>query len=225
MGEEGRPTLEESLRILQAFSGSDLTSRIAGLEDAFIGASPSSVLSKLKENEIAPETLSAALQIKEIAGQINVIVHTVGILASLPYVMRTGERIESLSLGAGNTGRDFDLVTNAQLAEFKFITWRGSDPIRQNSIFADYYKLATFPDDAKRARRLYVLDKSFVEKFLGNRRALSSVMEKNVPLRDAFAQRFGTKYRVVADYYADHKDAVEIVDLRDRVPAFRKVGQ
>lgn len=43
----------------------------------------------------------------------------------LPHILEPDERVESVSLGAGNTGRDFDLETNVRVAEFKFIHWRG----------------------------------------------------------------------------------------------------
>jgi len=42
---------------------------------------------------VTPALLQAALEVKRMAGQINVIVHAVGILVSLPYVLEPGERI------------------------------------------------------------------------------------------------------------------------------------
>ena len=84
--------------------------------------------------------LQSAFQIKSVAGQINVIVHAVGILLSLPEILREGEEVISLSLGAGSTGKDFDLETNLSIAEFKFIQWRGgAEAIRQNQVFKDFY--------------------------------------------------------------------------------------
>lgn len=58
---------------------------------------------------------------KAFAGQIDVLVHAVGILVGLPYVLEDDEEIESLSLGAGSSGRDHDLVTNTRVGEFKFV--------------------------------------------------------------------------------------------------------
>ena len=61
--------------------------------------------------------------------------------------------VPSLVLGAGNTGREFDLETNYRIAEFKFIHWRGGpDTIRQNSIFKDFFLLA----DGESANRKYL---------------------------------------------------------------------
>lgn len=53
------------------------------------------------------------------------IMHAAGIMVALPWILESGEIVESLSLGAGNTGRDHDLETNRRIAEFKFIDWRG----------------------------------------------------------------------------------------------------
>jgi hypothetical protein len=77
---------------------------------------------------------------------VNVAIHALGILLALPEileVLEVGEVVEELSLGAGNTGRAFDLVTNVRVAEFKFIKWRGgAEAIRQNGLFVDVFHLA-----------------------------------------------------------------------------------
>ena len=52
---------------------------------------------------------------KRLAGQINVTIHALGILMCLPHILEPDERVESVSLGAGNTGRDFDLETNVRV--------------------------------------------------------------------------------------------------------------
>ena len=52
------------------------------------------------------------------AGQVNVVIHALGILISLPYLLEDDEEIQSLSLGAGNTGRRYDLETDRRVAEF-----------------------------------------------------------------------------------------------------------
>ena len=56
---------------------------------------------------------------KRSAGQINVIVHAVGILVALPKILEPGELVQSLSLGAGNTGRAHDLETDRRIDEFR----------------------------------------------------------------------------------------------------------
>jgi hypothetical protein len=62
---------------------------------------------------------------KQVAGQINVVIHALVILLCLPHILKDHEVIEYVSLGAGNTARAFDLETNQRVAEFKFIRWQG----------------------------------------------------------------------------------------------------
>jgi hypothetical protein len=50
----------------------------------------------------------AAAKMKRLAGQINVINHSLGILLCLPHILEVGEQVEKVSLGAGNTGREFE---------------------------------------------------------------------------------------------------------------------
>ena len=90
--------------------------------------------------------MAAAAEMKRLAGQINVMIHALGILLCLPHILEPKERVEYGSLGAGNTGREFDLETNLRVAEFKFIRWRGgAESIRQNSVFKGYLLLAEHP--------------------------------------------------------------------------------
>lgn len=140
-------------------------------------------------------------------------------LVVLPHILERDERIESVSLGAGNTGRGHDLVTNRQIAEFKFIQWRGgSESIRQNSLFIDLFNLAS--TKTSKRRYMYVVDREHPDRFLANRRALSSVLSRNTGAAARFKALHGEQFKTVADY-ADHiKDRVEIVDLREIVPAF-----
>jgi hypothetical protein len=127
--------------------------------------------------------------------------------------------IESLSLGAGNIGRDHDLETNRQIAEFKFIQWRGrSEALRQNNVFIDIFTLAS--TNTKKRRVLYLLDKHHALRFLGNRRAIPSVLSKNAAVHDRFRAAHQDELASVREYWATVEHLVEIVDLRDIVPAF-----
>jgi hypothetical protein len=109
----------------------------------------------LEAERVSGRSLEAALEIKRLAGQINVVIHALGILVSLPHLLEPDEVVEELSLGAGNTGRSFDLTTDRRIAAFKFITWRGgAEAIRQNTVFVDVLHLAEA--DTDRARFLYV---------------------------------------------------------------------
>lgn len=149
---------------------------------------------------------------KRLAGQINVTIHALGILLCLPHILEAGERVESVSLGAGNTGREFDLETNLRVAEFKFIRWRGgAEAVRQNSVFKDYVLLAEHP--TLKRKHLYLLGVDHALKFFRGGRALSSVLSRNDKLRRFFSGRFGEQFRTVREYYAAHGHVVRIEDV------------
>lgn len=168
------------------------------------------------------ELLKAALAVKRVAGQINVLVHALGILTALPYILEPGETIESLSLGAGNTGRAHDLTTNLRVAEFKFIEWRGgSETIRQNGLFADLFNLVA--DHTTKRKVLYVVGDEHPNRFLNNQRALASVMSRNSLLARRFRAEYGDRFATVREYYECVRDEVKIVDLAKTVPALAPV--
>lgn len=149
--------------------------------------------------------IDSASSIKQLAGQINVMIHAAGILCSLPQILDTGESVESVSLGAGNTGRSFDLETNRRVAEFKFIDWRGgAESIRQNSIFTDFYAQAEYR--GRRHRYLYVVDPHHPLRFLNGGRALTSVLSRAPKIFDAIQTKYGPEVSRVRDYYRIKKD-------------------
>jgi hypothetical protein len=205
----------EALARLTAAPG--LTSWIGSAERELQGVDAARVSDWLQRAPAGGEALRAALVVKRVAGQINVIVHALGILTSLPYILEPGEIVESLSLGAGNTGRDHDLTTNLRIAEFKFIEWRGgSETIRQNGLFADLFNLVA--DPMPRRKMLYVVGVEQPLRFLANRRALTSVMSRNSNLAKRFHDRYGDQFTTVRDYYESVHDQVKIVDLATIVP-------
>nr|HEX4313342.1 hypothetical protein [Kofleriaceae bacterium] len=215
--------LDAAFKTLERFARPEsLTAKIASLERALANLSREEIVDHPHTAGLAEHTLPAALAIKALAGQINVVIHAVGILVALPYILEAGEAVEVLSLGAGNTGRPFDLETDRQVAEFKFITWRGSDTIRQNSTFVDLFNLATATTTKRRV--LYVLDKEYPLRFLRGGRSLSSVLSKNVKAKERFFSLHGTKFERVRDYFATIESHVEVVDLRNLVPAFQSAA-
>jgi hypothetical protein len=120
-------------------------------------------------------------------------------------------------LGAGNTGRAFDLETTLRVAEFKFIHWQGgAESIRQNSLFKDFYEMAEH--ETHKERYLYVLGTEHAVRFLSGGRALSSVLSRNETLRKNFTDKFGDRYRTVRDYYLDRKGRVVIQNISPFVP-------
>ena len=207
---------------LAALDAGDLTGRLSGLESLFCGQDAQSAGRLCAQNGISDDLLEAAFVMKAVAGQINVVIHAVGILASLPHVLLEGETVEGLSLGAGNTGRQFDLETSHRVAEFKFIQWRGGpEAIRQNGLFKDFFYLAEC--ETTKERWLYLLGLQRPLSFLTGRRALKSILTKDQRLRDDFRELYGEEFTVARDYYAYRRDRVQLGDLRRIVPAYADI--
>ena len=190
--------LSDAMKIVEGFSsGRSLSARISRLESNLAMKDLNALDSLLVQEGVTDSIIHAAMKIKRVAGQINVIIHAAGILISLPYILEPDEKIQSLSLGAGNTGREFDLETNKRVAEFKFITWRGgSESIRQNTVFIDLFCLAEC--ETTRRRCLYVVGKEQPIRFLNNRRAIRSVLSKNQAVSQQFYEKYGDKHSVVS---------------------------
>jgi hypothetical protein len=209
--------LARAVAALQTFGGTDLTRTLASIEVTLRGMTAENCASTIAACGADKEALAAAGSVKRLAGQINVVIHALGIMLCLPHLLEAGEAVEYLSLGAGNTGRAFDLETTYRVAEFKFIAWQGGpESIRQNALFKDFYLMA----ESKNAKRkyLYVLGTEQPLKFLNGGRALSSVLSRHVRLRDQFESKYGDRYRIVRDYYQAHKEAVAIQDVSMWVP-------
>lgn len=197
---------------LARFAGPNLTQTLSSIEQRSSGVTLETTSGLLAEVGADRETLAAAAVVKELAGQINVTIHALGILRCLPHILQPGERVEYVSLGAGNTGRPFDLETNLRIAEFKFITWRGGpESIRQNGVFKDYFALAHH--ETSKSKHLYLMGAEHALKFLHGGRAMGSVLSRHVGLKEAFQARFGDRYSVVSEYFRDHGDAVRIEDV------------
>jgi hypothetical protein len=123
--------LAQIAQTLRKFSGHDLTGTLSRIESAARGVSAADCSDFLLASGADKDILATA--------------------ACLPHILEDGERIEYLSLGAGNIGRAFDFETNYRVAEFKFIRWRGgAESIRQNSIFKDYFLLAEGETDKRK---------------------------------------------------------------------------
>src|SRR5882724_1902473 len=148
--------LSDAVATLEAFGGRNLTRTLAEIETSLRGVTIDTCPTALSKCGVGGNVLSAAGYIKRFASQINVVIHALGILACLPHLLQPSERVENVSLGAGNTGRAFDLVTNQRIAEFKFIRWQGGpESIRQNTLFKDFYLMAEEPTE--KSKFLYVV--------------------------------------------------------------------
>lgn len=210
--------LADAAELLERFTRGSLTRELARLEGSLTGCSAGTLPQLFSDHNLDVRLLDAALTLKAAAGEVNVLLHAISILISLPHILEAGERIESTSLGAGNTGRVYDLETDRRIAEFKFIRWRGgAETIRQNSVFKDFYTLAEAV--TTKQKFLYLVDLQHPLRFFNGGRTLSSVMSRNSSLLRDFDERYGSRFAVVRDYYAYRGDTVQIVDLLTLVPA------
>jgi len=217
------PDILAAASAVAAFAGDDLTTRIASLERVFGGVNEETLAAVLGDAHVTHDLLAAAYVMKRVAGQINVVIHAIGILLCLPNILERDEKVLALSLGAGNTGRDFDLETDRRIGEFKFIHWQGgAETIRQNALFKDLYQMIEYPS-AKR-KCMYVLGTEFPLKFLKGGRAISSVMSRNRRLWDDFRSKYGDQITRVREYYALRGHEVSLVDVSSFVPALTTLG-
>lgn len=209
--------LIQAAATLQKFGGIELTGTLARVERTVQGKGKSECTQVLSEFGINNELMTAAALMKRVAGQINVTIHAMGILACLPFILETEEKVEYVSLGAGNTGRDFDLETNSRVAEFKFIRWKGgAESIRQNSIFKDFFMLAR--KETPKRKFLYVLGTEYPLRFLNGGRALTSILSRHAKVEKVFRGDFADRYSKVREYYLDHRGKVTIEDVSKFVP-------
>ncbi len=210
--------LPEAVDALRAFAGeTSLTGTIALIQTQLQEKTRRQVSNFLVRQAITDNLLTSALLVKDMAGQIDVTLHAVGILLSLPHILDSGERVEGLSLGAGNTPGGHDLVTDRRIAEFKFTRWRGRDAARQSHLFVDLFDLASA--DTDKFRCMYVVGTEAPLRFLKGRRSLDSVLGKHTAVRARFGELHGDKYATVGDYYKSVADRVAIVDLVKILPA------
>jgi len=204
--------LADIVERLARFTGVDLTHTLAGIERSVSGVTCTTCPDFLTAVGADGALLAAAAEMKRLAGQINVTIHALGILLCLPHLLEPDEEVQSVSLGAGNTGREFDLETNHRVAEFKFIRWRGgAESIRQNGVFKDFFLLAD--SETPKRKYLYLLGTQHAEKFLQGGRALPSVLSKDEKVRARFYARFEDRFATVRDYYAAHRHLVTIEDV------------
>jgi len=206
---------------LHAFVGAaPPRSRVAQLEGLIVGVDRSHLAAVLGREHIDDDVLRAALLVKQLAGEVNVIIHAVGILLALPYILGPSEKVLEASLGAGTGGRPYDLQTTHRIAEFKFTRWRGHDAVRQRELFADFVNLVEAAD-GDRHRQLFVAGATRPRLFLTtSRRKLSSVCERRPEVLTRITQRHGNVFQTVAEYTAACGDRVEIVDLETILPAY-----
>ena len=204
----------EAFEALGEFVGGDLASTLSQFEHSLRRTSVDDLPDVLADWGVSDRLLENAGHVKRLAGQVNVAIHALGIALCLPHILGPGESVVDVSLGAGNAGRAFDLETNLRVAEFKFITWRGADAVRQNSLFKDFYKLAEYERD--KSKHLYVLGTEYPLRFLEGGRSVSTVIN-NAKMLAEFRRKYPECTRV-RDYYCLNSMRVSVEDVTPLVP-------
>ena len=209
-----------AIESLQAFLGDKAPRvRVGQLELIIAGVGASEAAGLLQRERIDNEVLRAALLVKRVAGEVNVVIHALGILLALPHVLEADETVISTFLGAGTGGRRYDLETTHRIAEFKFTQWRGHDAVRQRELFADFVNLAESEDT--RRRQLFVTGATLPLRFLwSSKRALTSVCERRPEILARIRTAHGDAFRTVAEYTAACRDRVQVTDLQEVLPAY-----
>jgi hypothetical protein len=213
------PLIQAVAAVAVLGTGKVLTQNVALLENQLRGKDASQIPAVLQRFSLTADTFSGVIALKELVGQINVVIHTIGILTSLPHLLDPNEIVENLSLGAGTGGHRYDLETNKRIAEFKFIRWRGANSVRQDGLFADLFGLASAKTTKRRV--LYVVGAQRPLAFLKGRRALTNVLKHHGRFSN-FKALHGDQFATVGDYYASVANRVEILDLLDLVPWMRE---
>ena len=212
--------IEDAISLVSRFKGGDLTGTVGRFEGKLCGADIARVIAENSSGGISRELLMAAADVKQASAQIDVVIHAAGILFALPYILQPGEIVENVSLGAGNAGSDFDLETDQRIAEFKFIHWQGgAEAMRKKTLFQDFYKLAR--EQTRKKKILYLLNTDIPRRFLAGNRQIRLVLDRNRRLADDFEKRYSSRYRTVGEYYQDHRNDVQLVNLVEVVPGFQ----
>ena len=213
--------IDDALRQIERFRGPSLKKTVADFETRLSGASKKDVVAINTTAHLDKTLVASAAQVKRASAQIDTVIHTIGILYSLPYLLEDSEIVKSVSLGAGNAGSDFDLVTDRRIAEFKFIYWQGgSEAVRKKSFFEDYFKLIR--DQSKRAKYFYLLNTDIPLRFLKGKSKALRMLDRKQRLASDFQRLYGTRFQTVGEYYSVHKDQVQFVNLIEVVPGLEQ---
>lgn len=214
----------EDVRSLESFltfrgESKELRHRTAALENLVEGKTASSATESSERMGVDVDLLDGARLAKRLAAQVDVVLHAAGILRSLPFILDEGEIIESVSLGAGNTGRPYDLETDRRVAEFKFIDWTGGpESVRQDGLLIDIFQLDT--SQTEKAKVMYLTGAEIPLHWLRTTRRKTREClgrKRRIPAR--FDEAYGpTQFEYVNEYWSSIEKTVQVVDLRGLVP-------
>ena len=211
--------ISSAISKVASFKGFSLADTIASIEKNSVSAGVNGINQLRKSHNIDKQLLESASIVKHISAQIDVVIHSVGMIYALPYLLEQDEIIQGLSLGAGTAGSDFDLVTDKRIAEFKFIKWQGgSEAVRKKTLFQDYYKLVR--EETEKKKYIYLLNTEIPLKFLKGKSNILRLLSRNQSLRVDFQNRYKSRYDLVGDFFDAHKNVVQFVNLVDEIPDF-----
>ena len=212
----------DEIKTIRQFSGNTVSETVSTFEKDCLGLSAPAIIKMLNEKSIDRSLLSAAFAVKAASAQIDVIIHAVGILYCLPFILKDEEEVQGISLGAGSGQGDFDLETSERIAEFKFIRWQTSgNAVRKKSLFEDYVKLAISSLDKEKF--IYLPDCTIALRFLMGRSNPLRLLDKNRRLYDVYRETFNETYRHVGDFHRAQSEEIQIVDLLHVVPPLRGI--
>jgi len=176
----------------------------------------------------------AALALKMLAGEVDVLLHAVGIAAALPHVLEADEQVLSVSVdhdGGGTAGSASlgvgDLVTDRQVAEFTFIRWAtaGGNGQREVKLLRDLIKLDLLDDVLASGRRrvLYVTGGAPALRFFSSGQTITKKLGRNADILGRLQKHHGDRFVTVGSYWDHVREGrrVELVDLYDLAPSLR----
>lgn len=180
--------ITNAIRQREQFKGESLTKTIGELAVRLSGKSSSEVPAIQRSFHIHRPLLSAALAIKQMSAQIDVLVHASCIAYALPFSLNANEVVQSVSLGADNAERAFDRITDQRIAEFKCIVWKvKGNAVREKTLFGDFFTLAREVVPKRNYR--YLRNKEIPERFLQGKRDILKTLDSNEKRRTAFTQK------------------------------------
>ncbi|KFF16546.1 hypothetical protein B0A63_11330 [Flavobacterium johnsoniae UW101] len=165
---------------------------------------------------------SASKIIKEASAQIDEIVHATGIMIAQKKWLEENEKLQYLSLGAGNHKEKFDLETNLRIAEFKFGRWndKSSNGLRRRGYFSNYIGLLTSEDP--RRKYFVVEDKESFLKFIKGKADWRNVLSKNPTglkkLEFFLIEKGKENLTSVGQIYSAFEESVIIISYKEIMP-------
>lgn len=205
--------------LLSFIAAENLTTRVSHLEARLKGVDQPQAAAVLRDSDLSPDLLRAALLVRRHAGRLSDVIHAAVIAQTLPLILEDDEHvIVRPSLAAGNDpSRPFDVETDRRVAEFKVSLWKGADAMRKRGAFQDLVHLAL--DQSGRRAQLFVAGDHAI-RFL--RTATSSAdwgLNRASPkLRARFEERFGSLQVRICDFTNGPALHVELIDLTELLP-------